>query len=326
MAIDLLKAYSTVKTLSMNKFLIICILWTCAAITEGSCPAWDKDSPCVCGETKTGIEVRCSGVSGSYRVMAALAELQTDVPWELQLSSLTINELPPTVSSVTSLRLNQCNVRRLMKSGSTEWPNLSEIVFESVRFQESLWPQLRGARVLKFIKISDVILSNLGRDFRDSLPAGIEYVELRKTSTSKIESGCMSHLSNLRYVFITDMPLTHFPRNALPNEMNQLHTFVLGNTQIENLEPNFFSGMPKLQVLMLNGNQFSTLDESLFTPLQSHLNHLLAERNPLQCECSMLWLKTFQKKRSINVFATCYDEHTEQIKEILDLQDEIYCS
>jgi len=305
--------------------LIIYILWTCAAFAKGSCPQFDKDSPCTCIETKASIIIQCSGSSGSHRVISALAELSFTSPWELQLESLNINELPATVSSVSSLRLSKCNVRRLLRSSETAWPNLSEVVIESVKFQDSLWSQLKGARALKFIKVSDVILSTLDQDLRNSLPSSVEYIELRKTSTSILESGCMAHLNNLRYVFITDMPLTKFPRDALPAEMPKLHTFVLGNTQIEKLERNFFDGMPKLQVLMLNGNQFSTLEEHLFLPLQSHLNHLLAERNPLQCNCNLLWLKSFQKKTSINIFATCYDETTEQIKEIIDLNEEEYC-
>ncbi|GFQ72510.1 uncharacterized protein TNCT_28111, partial [Trichonephila clavata] len=99
------------------------------------------------------------------------------------------------------------------------------------------------------------------------------------------------------------------------------------NTLVSKLDSNFFDGMPKLEVLMLNGNKFSSLDSQLFMPLRSHLTHLVAERNPLQCDCSLLWLnRNFQNKRSIKVLATCYDNSIQQYKEVMKLNEEEYCT
>lgn len=49
------------------------------------------------------------------------------------------------------------------------------------------------------------------------------------------------------------------------------------NTKIEKLEIGFFDGMPKLEVIMLNGNKLKTLDFNLFAPIENQLTHLLAE-------------------------------------------------
>ncbi|GBM28271.1 hypothetical protein AVEN_54045-1 [Araneus ventricosus] len=305
----------------------VCLLWTLVALAASACPQWDADTPCTCDETRDGLMVQCTGPAEGQKIISALeAIMPTDI-WNLQLEYVDLEELPSSIRTVSSLRLANCNIGRLQKTTPLVWPKLNEVVFESLKIRENPWPQLKGAHVLKSVKVSDfTMMRTIGQNFK-GVSDSVEYLDIRKTGTTRLESGAMNHLKNLRYVFIADMPLSEFPRDVLPTELPQLHTFIVGNTLISQLEPNFFDGMPKLEVLMLNGNKFSSLDSQLFMPLKSHLTHLLAERNPLQCDCNLLWLNTnFQSKRSIRILATCYDKSTQEFREVMKLSENEYCS
>ncbi|KAG8195870.1 hypothetical protein JTE90_001108 [Oedothorax gibbosus] len=299
------------------------VLLSCTV--QGQCPA--GISPCTCQDPKDGgVLVQCSSPASGPRVTSALETMSQNQQWDLHLNSMNLVELPPTVKSVMSLRLSNCVLGRLLKTSSVlVWPKLNEVVIESSRIVEDPWSQLKGARILQSLKVSDFSMRSIGQSFR-KVPPSVEYLDLRKTGTTRLEPGCMAHLTNLLYVFMADMPLAEFPRAALPTELSQLHTFILGNTLIEKLEPNFFDGMPKLEVLMLNGNKFTTLSSHLFMPLKTHLTHLLAERNPLQCDCNLLWLKkNFQHKRTIKVMATCYDASLKEFRAVMKINEEDYC-
>ncbi|GFS58743.1 uncharacterized protein NPIL_563301 [Nephila pilipes] len=313
----------------MNTFrsLAICLLWICTIFAEKICPQWDANSPCTCSEAQNSLMVQCTGPAQSEQIISALERMSSAEDWDLQLEHVDLEELPPTVRTVSSLRLSNSNIGRLQRTAPLVWPKLNEVVFESLRMRDNPWTQLKGAHSLKSIKVSDFpMMRTIDQNFR-GVSDSVEYLDIRKTGTTGLEPGAMSHLKNLRYVFIADMPLDEFPREALPAELPQLHTFILGNTLVSKLDSNFFNGMPKLEVLMLNGNKFSSLDSQLFMPLRSHLTHLVAERNPLQCDCNLLWLnRNFQNKRSIKVLATCYDNSIQEFKEVMKLNEEEYCT
>lgn len=297
------------------------------AFAASTCPQWGADIPCTCSEVQDGLMVQCTGSAQRQKIISALEAIKSTDIWDLQLEYVDLEELPSSVRTASSLRLANCNIGRLQKTTPLVWPKLNEVVFESVKIRDNPWPQLKGAHVLKSIKVSDFTIQHtIGQNFQ-GVSNSVEYLDIRKTGTTRLEPGSMSHLKNLRYVFIADMPLSEFPRDALPAELPQLHTFIVGNTLISQLDPNFFDGMPKLEVLMLNGNKFSSLDSQLFMPLRSHLTHLVAERNPLQCDCNLLWLNTnFQNRRSIKVLATCFDKSTEEFREVMKLIENEHCS
>lgn len=206
---------------------IICTLWT--SMVHGLCPV--GISPCTCTDPKDGSHlVQCSGPASGPRVVSALETMAgTQDPWDLHLDSLDLDQLPAAARTVLSLRLSNCVLGRLLGTSSAlaVWPRLNEVVIESSEIRDDPWSQLKGARVLRSVKVSDFAMRSIGRNFR-GLPPSVEYLDLRKTGTTRLEHGGMAHLKNLLYVFIADMPLAEFPRAALPAEMLQLHTFILG--------------------------------------------------------------------------------------------------
>lgn len=207
--------------------ITVCALWTC--IVHGLCPA--GISPCTCADPKDGsLLVQCSGPASGPRVVSALETMsRAQDPWDLHLDSLALDQLPAAARGVLSLRLSNCVLGRLLRGSSAlmVWPRLNEVVIESSQIRDDPWSQLRGARVLRSVKVSGFAMRSIGQNFR-GLPPSVEYLDLRKTGTTKLEHGGMAHLKNLLYVFIADMPLAEFPREALPAEMLQLHTFILG--------------------------------------------------------------------------------------------------
>ncbi|GFU27990.1 uncharacterized protein TNCV_3153361 [Trichonephila clavipes] len=208
--------------------LFICLLWICTVFAEKICPQWGTNSPCTCSVAQNGLMVQCTGPAQSEQLTSALESMPSGEDWDLQLEHVDVEELPPTVRTVSSLRLSNCNIGRLQRVTPLVWPKLNEVVFESLRMRDDPWTQLKGAHSLKSIKVSDFpMMRTIDQNFR-GVSNSVEYLDIRKTGTTRLESGAMSHLKNLRYVFIADMPLSEFPREALPDELSQLHTFILG--------------------------------------------------------------------------------------------------
>lgn len=295
-------------------------------LVRADCPFRNNQTPCSCDVVRSGISVACTGPASLNAISTTLGSISEDQTWELQLDSVDLAELPPAVQNVQSLRLSHSKIGRLQNFNPITWPKLNELVIETVTMINSPWLQLQGAHHLRYLKVSSYQMRQIGSDFREGVPAGVRYLDLRKTETTNLQPNSMSHLVNLIYLLMVDVPVREFPRNALPLKIPELHTFILGNTQIEKLEENFFEGMPKLEVLMLNGNKLVTLDSQLFAPLTSHLTHLLAERNPLVCDCGLLWVKkTQQNKQSMKVLASCYDNAAEEFKEVTALDESQYC-
>jgi len=300
-------------------------LWTALAVAH--CPTQSNIAPCTCDDIKDGISVRCKGPEDRERIVSAIRNIRSSQNWELVLESLNLPVLPDSVREVSSLRLYNVQIERVSNSSAFTWSKLYDLVIESSTVLENPWQHLKDAKHLRHLKVSGMEVPKIGADFREGVPDGVAYLDIRKTQTSELESNAMGRLNKLRYLLMVDIPLIEFPRDVLPPEMPELHTFILGNTKIEKLEPGFFGGMPKLEVLMLNGNSLVTLEFNLFSPVKDHLTHLLAERNPLICDCDLIWLtKNVQKKESMKVLATCTDNETHTRKEVTRLDVDRYCS
>ncbi|XP_054718427.1 immunoglobulin superfamily containing leucine-rich repeat protein-like [Uloborus diversus] len=303
---------------------LLCVLWSVLALAQGACPAREAISPCGCRGTKNGILLECRGPEETDRIVSVLKNLAGRTGYEVQIESLTTENLPETVQKASAIRLRQCSLGRLIESQSPAWPRLTEVVFESMSIRDNPWSQLKRASSLRYLKVEAFPMPVIGSDFQD-VPSSVAYLELKQTDTAVLEPGSMAHLNGLVYLHMVDLPLKKFLRTALPEKMRQLHTFILGNTNIESLEATFFEGMPKLEVLMLNGNKFATMDNRLFTPI-THLTHLLIESNPLVCQCALAkWIKNLNLKNSVRILATCYDNITQESKEVINLSENEYC-
>lgn len=310
----------------MKTFCQAGIVFLYFALVAGFCPSNRSITPCACKQLEDLTSLHCKGPQDSERIVSVIRKLRIPQKWELVLESLTLPVLPPSVRDVNSLRFFDVRIEKLQNSFAT-WPKLDEVVIESCTLLgNNPWAYFRGAQSLRHLKLTDVAIPTIGSEFKENVPSGIEYLEIRKTGTSFLESGAMSAMRKLKLLTMVDMPLREFPRDALPAGMPNLSTFILGNTDIETLEAGFFEGMPKLDVLILNGNKLTTLDSLLFAPVQDHLTHLVAGRNPLICDCNLLWLtKSIEKKESINVLATCKDDATQTWKEVASLNKSEYC-
>lgn len=304
--------------------LLLCVLWSVFAFAQAACPARENISPCGCRATKNGFLLECSGPEETDRIISVLKNLTGRTGYEIQLEALAVEDLPQTVQKASAIRLRQCSLGRLIRSSSPLWPRLTEVVFESMSVRDNPWSQLKRASSLRYLKVKAFPMPVIGSDFRD-VPNSVAYLELKETDTALLEPGSISHLNGLVYLHMVDVPLKEFPRTALPEKMLHLHTFILGNTDIESLEATFFEGMPKLEVLMLNGNKFSTLDSRLFVPI-TQLTHLLIESNPLVCQCGLAkWIKNLNLKNSVRILATCYDNITQESKEVISLNENQHC-
>jgi len=304
----------------------VIFLWF-ISVAWGNCPAPESIAPCACSTIKNGISVNCRGPEDADRIVSAIENLGNVGNLELVLESLTLPMLPSSMKELSSLHLYNVYVQRILNSSSSAWSKLSELIIESSIISDSPWQLFKETPLLKHLEISRVELPTIGYEFTESIPSELTYLDIRKTKTTTLESRALSHLKKLQYFIMVDVPLQEFPRNVLPMEMPDLYTFILGNTKIEKLEANFFQGMPKLEIIMLNGNKLTTLDYGLFVPVENQLTHLLAERNPLVCDCDLLWLTSNkQNKGSMKVLATCTDDRNKERKEVNALIVSEYCT
>lgn len=298
----------------MKNLCTLLSLLSLVVIVTSSCS--DDVSPCHCRRRGHKKLLECSGPIPSIELSPVLQNIGNMMPLlEVHLDSLELDELVgENFKTTTSLRITKCRFNRLMRSIPRRWLVLKELELESVVLSEELlsWDFLESAENLRTLYVNDVYLPLIGENFQKNVPSGLQFLELKKTQTIQLEQGAFSYLNDLLYLSIMETLLESISREVLPTEMPRLHTLILSNNRLRSIDADFFQGMPKVEVIMLSGNRLSTLDLHTFQPVIGQLQHLLADSNPLICNCTLHWLLELKYK----ALATCYDPIAAQLKDI----------
>lgn len=154
----------------------------------------------------------------------------------------------------------------------------------------------RGLSVLRNLVLTGNRLTTVPTKQLSILPR-LEELSIGQNEFSAIEANAFQSLTNLRRLDISGAPsLEKVSKGALNDNLN-LETLILSsNKRLRALEDGALAGLPNLRHLVLRDNAFTTFPESLVA--WPELRKLDLAENPLQCTCSLLWLRELLVRRN----------------------------
>lgn len=185
--------------------------------------------------------------------------------------------------------------------------DLSDNLIEFVRNDS-----FEGLRDLMMVNLRGNVISELDLSSFDGLSA-LKQMDMADNNLTIVPTQQLSKLSNLTYLSLSGNRFTHIPAVALLNlfhlrelHLNRLDRLVkidsrafVDNTHLQSFDLNYnplfsnlpmrlFQGNPNILDISMQGNNLQTLDAAQF-PVD-RIQRLYLGDNPLQCNCSLLWL------------------------------------
>ncbi|CAI6349510.1 unnamed protein product [Macrosiphum euphorbiae] len=128
---------------------------------------------------------------------------------------------------------------------------------------------------------------------------------------SDLKNGAFANLSKLQILYLDRNTIKSIETGVF-NNLTTLEELWLGSNSIHTLDSEMFKGLTKLNTLYLSDNMIRNIPPGIFDSLTS-LSILRLDKNPLTCDCDMLWFVNVLKKiRDDNWFhdrnwdATCH--------------------
>ncbi|EEB11824.1 tartan protein, putative [Pediculus humanus corporis] len=153
----------------------------------------------------------------------------------------------------------------------------------------------------------------------------LEELSLGQNEFRILESNAFLGLSNLRRLDISGAPhLEKVEKDAFRDNLN-LETLVLSsNKRLSQIEEGALAGLPNLKNLVLRDNAFSSFSESLVSWLELH--EIDIAENPIECRCSLLWLKELLIKKNISQILCASPSHLKDRRLSTLTSDDMGCS
>uniref|UniRef100_A0A336MVZ7 CSON004955 protein n=1 Tax=Culicoides sonorensis TaxID=179676 RepID=A0A336MVZ7_CULSO len=201
---------------------------------------------------------------------------------------------------------------------------------------------------LRLLNLSRNVINDFDLTAFDGL-SGLKTLDLADNNLTVVPTLQISKLSNLTNLVLSGNPLTQIPPVAFLNlfqlrelQLNNLPFLIkidarafIDNTNLRKLELEnniqfselplrLFHGNPNLVDISIRGNKLHTLDAIQF-PLDN-LQRLMLANNPLECNCSLLWLWRLVTENDVSSdkSVTSTTTHHEMNNLIID-RDEIAC-
>uniref|UniRef100_A0A3B3VHB2 Ig-like domain-containing protein n=1 Tax=Poecilia latipinna TaxID=48699 RepID=A0A3B3VHB2_9TELE len=149
----------------------------------------------------------------------------------------------------------------------------------------------------KKLELSDNMISVLEPNAFSSLQ-NLQSLSLRGNQLKLVPMGAFSRLSNLTSLDLSGnkiVILLDFTFQDLKSLKNlELH---LVNTNLAVVQPYALGGLRQIRLLNLSTNSLVTLEEGAFQSVNT-LETLRLDRNPLACDCRLLWI--LQRRKTLN--------------------------
>lgn len=143
----------------------------------------------------------------------------------------------------------------------------------------------------------------------------LEILELANNEIGEVRVGDFLRLGHLKKLNLSHSQLTHIELGALAPITLQLVELDLSDNQFKEINfDGFLASMPNLQLLRLNGNQLTELDDD-FSQLFPQLNELLVSGNKFNCTYLGQFVRSLDS-RSAAVNANTNYEHNPNIRGI----------
>lgn len=264
------------------------------------------------------------------RLFSLLPQLE-----ELDLGQNRISRVDPAAfAGLTALRvlyLDDNQLRAVPTSSFTELANLAELKVGLNAFTTLPDDAFRGLNRLTNLDVSGAGLQNISDNaFRGlsvlrnlglhdnclkviptrqlaTLPR-LEELSVGQNEFTALEAHAFQGLEKLKRLDVSGAQhLERVEKGALADNLN-LETLVLSsNKKLSSVEEGALAGLPNLRHLVLRDNAFTTFAEPLAT--WPELRKLELAENPLECRCSLLWLRDLLTQRNASQVLCATPKH-----------------
>ncbi|KAM6039712.1 leucine-rich repeat and immunoglobulin-like domain-containing nogo receptor-interacting protein 3 isoform 1-T3 [Theristicus caerulescens] len=198
----------------------------------------------------------------------------------LGLEQLTIEKCNLTSISAESLSyLQNLEVLRLrhLSISALEDQNFKKL-YNLLQLEIDNWPLLEDVSPTSFQGLNLTSLS-------------ITY-----TNITAVPAAALRNLVYLRYLNLSYNPISTVLKGSFKDLIRLQELHIVGALLVS-VEPQAFSGLRQIRLLNLSSNFLSTLEESTFHSVNT-LETLRVDRNPLACDCRLLWI--LQRRKTLN--------------------------
>ncbi|XP_054146926.1 leucine-rich repeat and immunoglobulin-like domain-containing nogo receptor-interacting protein 3 [Melozone crissalis] len=198
----------------------------------------------------------------------------------LGLEQLTIEKCNLTSISAESLSyLQNLEVLRLrhLSISALEDQNFKKL-YNLLQLEIDNWPLLEEVSPTSFQGLNLTSLS-------------ITY-----TNITAVPAAALRNLVYLRYLNLSYNPISTVLKGSFKDLIRLQELHIVGALLVS-VEPQAFSGLRQIRLLNLSSNFLSTLEESTFHSVNT-LETLRVDRNPLACDCRLLWI--LQRRKTLN--------------------------
>lgn len=167
--------------------------------------------------------------------------------------------------------------------------NLRSLVLSKMNLTEVPEDALLGLHSLESVSFFDNSLSRVPRAALMRVQT-LKFLDLNKNPIERIQRGDLVDLVHLKELGISSMPelvsIDGFALNNLP-ELTRIEA--TNNPRLSYVHPRAFTGLPRLETLMLSGNALSALHGGTVASLPG-LREVSLHGNPIRCDCGIRWV------------------------------------
>ncbi|GFR27116.1 uncharacterized protein TNCT_541471 [Trichonephila clavata] len=288
-----------IKLFSLGVVLLFICLST---FVVGDCPPAELIHPCTCRFPQDP-SIVCSGIT-RMEIITELFERTGELRFKhFTLSNSTLQYLPAHAlisKRVFGLTFENTTLTGLFDETPSSNNLVHMFVLDNVRIQRAIqWPMFQKLTKLRIMQLIGVTIKRLGKDFINNINQGLAEIYLSQTRTTSLSDGLFENMKDLRQVGIVKSQIKTLKRNMFPRPA-KLSSMSFMKNQIETLPDDLFVDMPELIIVNLRGNKIVYLKEAVFAGIYSKLVRLDVDENPINCDCSLLWLTRQDSSYSVN--------------------------
>ncbi|XP_054837526.1 leucine-rich repeat and immunoglobulin-like domain-containing nogo receptor-interacting protein 3 [Eublepharis macularius] len=124
----------------------------------------------------------------------------------------------------------------------------------------------------------------------------LTFLSITYTNITVVPTAALRNLVHLMYLNLSYNPISTVPKGAFKDLIRLRELHMVGALLVL-VEPQALFGLRQLRLVNLSNNFLSTLEESTFHSVNT-LETLRVDRNPLVCDCRLLWI--LQRRKTLN--------------------------
>lgn len=176
---------------------------------------------------------------------------------------------------------------------------LQELVLDSCSVRDVATDAFRGLQHLRMLRLRDNLLTMVPTHAWQHLP-GLEEIFLGQNHFDEVRANAFAGLARLRVVEISGAQRLAALRASAFTPNADLRKVVMNhNLRFSVIETGAFDGLPSLRHLSLREDAFRTFADDVLA--WDELDTLDLRDNPLECNCSLAWLRTLLQNKNLTL-------------------------